>query len=38
MYDSTFKKYLCAPDLVEACGIFSCGMGTLSYGMWDLVR
>ena len=23
--------------LVAACGIFSCGMRTLSCGMWDLV-
>ena len=23
--------------LVGACGIFSCSMGTLHFGMWDLV-
>ena len=34
-----FLKNICVRRiLVEACGIFNCGMGTLSYGMWDLVR
>ena len=29
--------YLAVPVLVVACGIFSCGMQSLSCGMWDLV-
>ena len=28
--------WLC-PVLVGACGVFSCGMQTLSCGLWDLV-
>ena len=42
-----FLVYLAVPGLgwvpgifaifVAACGIFSCGMQTLSYGIWDLV-
>ena len=34
-----FKKifiYLATPILVSACRVFSCGMRTLSCGMWDL--
>ena len=27
----------CVGSLVEACGIFNCGMWTLSCNMWDLV-
>ena len=33
---SFFKKYLAAPDLVAACGIFSCGVHALSCSMWDV--
>ena len=29
--------YLAVQVLVAALGIFSCGMQTLSYGLWDLV-
>ena len=35
---SFFKLFICLCwDLVEACRIFSCGMGTLGWDMWDLV-
>ena len=30
-------SYLLRQVLVAACGIFGCGMGTLSCSMWDLV-
>ena len=42
VYFSFFKSYLfiiylAAPGLSSAAGSFTCGMQTLSCGMWDIV-